>query len=182
MRNSLRTVLVALVLLAAGVIAEAQQAMNVPAIGFLRLTAPSTPRLEAFRHGLRELGYIDGQNIAIKYRYAEGRNDRLPDLAAELVRLKVKVIVAVGQAAVNAAKAATQTIPIVMVASGDPVDSGLIASLARPGENLTGLSIIDPEMAGKHMELLKETAPRIRRVAFFHDQAIHSPSLKQAEV
>jgi putative ABC transport system substrate-binding protein len=125
-----------------------------------------SPYLDTFRQGLRELGWVEGQNIVIDYRYAEGRFDRLPDLAAELVRLKVDIIVAVPTPAAVAAKKATETIPIVAISVGDPVGLGLIASLARPGGNLTGLSYsVGLEIAGKGLELLKETVPKVRRVA-----------------
>ncbi len=152
-----------------GLRAEAQQAKKVPRIGFLSAPASSTisARIEAFRQGLRELGYVEGQNIVIEYRYAEGKFERLPDLAAELVRLKVDVIVAAGGIqAIRAAKNATNTTPIVMTAAIDPVGDALIASLARPGGNITGLSLGGPELYGKRLELLKETVPKVSRVAF----------------
>jgi putative ABC transport system substrate-binding protein len=150
--------------------AEAQQTKKVPRIGFLSAPAPSTisARIEAFRQGLRELGYVEGQNIVIEYRYAEGKFDRLPDLAAELVRLKVDVIVAAGGIqAIRAAENATNTTPIVMTAAADPVGDALIASLARPGGNITGLSLGGPELYGKRLQLLKETVPKVSRVAVF---------------
>jgi len=131
-----------------------------------------SPLLDAFRQGLRELGWVEGQNIAIEYRFAEGRFDRLPDLAAELVRLKVDIIVAQPTPAAVAAKNATKTIPIVMISVGDPVGLGLIASLARPGGNVTGSSYsVGPEIAGKLLELLKETVPKVRRVAILWNPA-----------
>src|SRR5215475_12276594 len=144
MRKSLRTVLAAVVLLAAGVIAEAQQAGKAPRIGFLIGSSPAAiaARIEAFRQGLRDLGYVEGKNIVIEWRYAEGKLDRLPALAAELVRLKVDVIVTSGPLPTRAAKEATHTIPIVMAFDNDPVGSGVVASLARPGGNITGLSIL----------------------------------------
>ena len=156
------------VLLAAPRAAEAQPAGRVPRIGFLGTRSPSdtSPYLDAFRQGLRELGRVEGQNIVIDYRFAEGRFDRLSDLAAELVRLKVDIIVAATTPAAVAAKKATETIPIVAISVGDPVGLGLIASLARPGGNLTGLSYsVGLEIAGKGLELLKETVPKVRRVA-----------------
>ena len=139
-RRFLRTLSASL--LAAPLAADAQQAGKVPRIGFLSLTSPSDrpPLLDAFRQRLRELGWVEGQNIVIDYRYAEDRVDRLPDLAAELVRLKVDLIVSWGTQGVTAAKNATETIPIVMIAVRDPVGTGLIASLARPGGNVTGVS------------------------------------------
>ena len=146
--------------------AEAQQPQNVARIGFL--AAPSRSGMshltEAFVQGLREVGYVEGKNIAIEYRWADGTFERLPELAAELVRLKVDVIVAALTQASLAAKAATGTIPIVMVAVANPVDSGLIASLARPGANLTGTSVMNDEVVGKQLELLKEALPAISRV------------------
>ena len=164
------------VLLAAPLAADAQQAGKVPRIGFLRTTSPSDrPHLlDAFRQGLRELGWVEGQNIVIGYRFAEGRLDRLPDLAAELVRLKVDLIVSGGTQGVTAAKNATETIPIVMIAgSADPVGLGLIASLARPGGNITGVSysVGGLEILGKQLELLKETVPKIRRMAILSNAA-----------
>jgi putative ABC transport system substrate-binding protein len=162
-------------LLAAPLAAEAQQAGRVPRIGFLGPASPSnrSPGLDAFRQGLRELGWVEGQNIVIDYRLAEGRYDRLPALAAELARLKADIIVAVGTPGVAAAKKATETIPIVMIAgSADPVGLGLIASLARPGGNVTGLSFsAGPEIFGKGLELLKEIVPKVRRVAILSNPA-----------
>ena len=147
--------------------AAAQQAKKVPRIGFLGSVSPSTisARVEAFRQGLHELGYMEGKNIVIEYRYAEGKPDRLPALAAELVRLKVGVIVTAGPPSTRSAKQATATIPIVMAFDDDPVGSGFVASLARPGGNVTGLSALSPEISGKQLELLKEIAPKISRVA-----------------
>jgi putative ABC transport system substrate-binding protein len=156
------------VLVAAPFAADAQQAGKVPRIGFLgtRTLSDTSPLLDAFRQGLRELGWVEGQNIVIDYRFAEGRFDRLPDLAAELVRLKVAIIVAAPTPAAVAAKKATETIPIVAIALGDPVGIGLIASLAHPGGNVTGSSFsVGLEIAGKGLELLKETVPKVRRVA-----------------
>ncbi|HEV2056976.1 MAG TPA: ABC transporter substrate-binding protein [Methylomirabilota bacterium] len=144
-----------------------------------------SPFLDAFRQGLRELGWVEGQNIVIDYRFAEGRFDRLPDLAAELVRLKVDIIVAVSTPGVVAAKNATETIPIVMISVGDPVGLGLIASLARPGGNVTGLSYsAGLEIVGKQLELLKETVPKIRRVAILSNPAnpSHPPAIRELNV
>jgi len=158
-------------LLASRFPAEAQQTGNkVAIIGFLLAPARSavSESLDAFRQGLRELGYVEGQNIVIEYRYAEGKVDRLPDLAAELVRLKVDVIVAAGGlVAIKPAKNATSTIPIVFRATNDPVADVLTASLARPGGNITGLTTGGAELYGKRLELLKETVPRVSRVAVF---------------
>src|SRR5262249_61566847 len=138
-------------------------------IGFLYAGSPSgqLARAQAFRQGLRELGYVEGKNIVIEYRYAEGKFDRLPDLAADLVRLKVDVIVTSGPRPTRAAKEATVTIPIVMAQDTDPVGSGFVASLARPGGNITGLSTLASELDGKQLDLLKEIIPKLARVAVF---------------
>jgi putative ABC transport system substrate-binding protein len=155
------------VLIAVAVTAEAQQPKKVPRIGFLATVSPSTlsDRVEAFRQGLRELGYVEGKNIVIEWRYAEGKADRLPGLAAELVRLKVDIIVTSGPVPTRSAKTATSTIPIVMTNDPDPVANGFIASLARPGGNVTGLSALTSELSGKRLEFLKEIVPRLSRVA-----------------
>jgi ABC-type uncharacterized transport system substrate-binding protein len=152
-----------------GAVAQAQQSTNVPRIGRLGAGSPSSDsaRYEAFRQGLRELGYVEGKNIVIEWRYAEGKRDRLPALAAELVALKVEVIVTGGGGATRAAKEATSTIPIVMAQASDPVSDGFVASLARPGGNITGLSNFAPELSGKQLELLKEIVPNLSRVAVF---------------
>src|SRR5215475_11977123 len=150
--------------------AEAQQAgKRVPRIGYLdgAFLSANSERIEALRQGLRELGYVEGQDIAFEWRSAEGKADRLPGLAAELVRLKVDVIVTGGAGATRPAKAATSTIPIVMAQDSDPVGSGFAASLARPGGNVTGLSTLHPAVSAKRLEILKEAVPRLSRVAFF---------------
>ncbi len=148
--------------------AEAQQPQENPRIGFLGAPSPSTipVRLEAFRQGLRELGYVEGKNIVIYYRYAEGKLDRVPALAAELVRLKVDVIVTGGSAATRPAKEATITIPIVMAQDTDPVGNKFVASLARPGGNVTGLSSLTIELSTKRLEVLKDAVPKLARVGF----------------
>ena len=155
--------------------AEAQQPKKVPRIGYLSSSDPATEstRAEAIRLALRELGYIEGQNIAIEYRYAEGKLDRFPELAAELVRLKVDIIVvAGGDRTIRAAKNATKTIPIVMMGRWvDPVEAGLVESLARPGGNVTGLTNLARELGGKRLELLKEAVPKLARVAVLYDPA-----------
>jgi putative ABC transport system substrate-binding protein len=155
--------------------AAAQPAGKVPRVGYLIPGSHSDPQrqrlLEAFRQGLRELGYVEGQNIAIESRWAEGKHDRLPALAADLVRSKVDVIVAQSGAATQAAQQATRTIPIVMSLSNDPVGSGLVASLARPGGNVTGLTIMVPDLAGKQFQLLKEVVPKLSRVALLTNPA-----------
>jgi len=147
--------------------AEPQQTKKVPRIGFLSAASlsPLAARVEAFRQGLRELGYVEGKNIVIEWRSSGGRLDHVSELAAELVGLKVDVIVAAGPVDTRAAKEATNTIPIVMGFDTDPVASGFIASLARPGGNITGLSSLAPELSGKRLELLKEIIPKFSRVA-----------------
>jgi putative ABC transport system substrate-binding protein len=147
--------------------AQAQQPMKIPHIGVLIGASASAvvARTEAFRQGLRELGHIEGKNIVIEWRYAEGKPARLPALATELVRLKVDVIVTSGGTMTRAAKEATGVIPIVMAQDSDPVASGFIASLAHPGGNITGLSALSPELSGKRLELLKEIVPKLSRVA-----------------
>lgn len=159
----------ALSLLAGPLPAEAQQPAKVPRIGFLGALSPSalSARIDAFQQGLRELGYVEGKSLVIEYRWAERKSDRLPDLAVELVRLKVEVIVTPGSTATRAAKEATSTIPIVMARDTDPVANGFVDSLARPGGNITGLSTRAPELSGKRLELLKEVIPRLSRVAVF---------------
>jgi putative tryptophan/tyrosine transport system substrate-binding protein len=142
------------------------QPTKVSRIGYLSSASPSAgaSRIQAFHQGLREVGYVEGKNVVIEYRYAEGKLDRLPALAAELVRLKVDVIVTSAAVATRRAKETTVTIPIVMAQDGDPVGSGHVASLARPGGNITGLSSLSPEISGKRLELLKEIVPRLSRV------------------
>jgi putative tryptophan/tyrosine transport system substrate-binding protein len=148
---------------------EAQQQTKIPRIGFLVARSPSAnvDRIEAFRQGLRELGYVEGKNIVIEWRYAEGKLDRLPALAAELRGLKVDIIVSTGPTVTRAVKEATVTIPIVMTQDNDPVADGFVASLARPGGNITGLATLAPELSGKRLELLKEIVPTLARVAVF---------------
>jgi ABC-type uncharacterized transport system substrate-binding protein len=173
--------LVTALLLACIHLAEAQQAKKVPRIGYLTLTAsPRGP--EAFLQGLRELGYIEGQNIVIEPRHAADRAERLPDLAAELVRLNVDVIVAGASQSALAAKQATKTIPVVFHGVGDPVGQGLVASLARPGGNITGLASLSPEVGGKRLELLKEAVPTASRVAVVWNPTNSSNSLQVKEI
>ncbi len=157
----------ALVILAAPLVADAQQPPKIPRIGYLGGFSPSAgaPLLEAFRQGLRELGYVEGQNIFIDFRWAEGRPDRFPALAAELINLRVDVIVTYSNPAVTALQQATRTIPIVVASMGDPVASGFVASLARPGGNITGFSTLSEELGGKRVELLREAVPKVSRVA-----------------
>ena len=179
-------VALAVILAICGARAGAQQPTKVPRIGYLTVESPSafSTRAEAFRLGLRELGYVDGKNIVIEYRYAEGKLDRLPALAAELVRLKVDVIVTGGPAATRPANEATNTIPIVMARDPDPVGNGFVASLARPGRNITGLSTLSPELSGKRLELLKEIVPKLTRVAVLgtSTNASTAQSLRETEL
>jgi putative ABC transport system substrate-binding protein len=158
--------LVAVILLAVAVIVEAQEPARIHRIGILIASSASvySARVEALRQRLRKLGYVDGKNIVIEYRYAEGKRERLPDLVAELVRLKVDIIVTSGSANLPAKKASA-TIPIVFAGSADPVGTGLVSSLGRPGGNITGLSNMAPDLDGKRLELLKEAFPKVARVA-----------------
>jgi putative ABC transport system substrate-binding protein len=166
--------------------AQAQQPKKVPRIGYLSANDPASEsaRAEAIRLALRALGYIEGQNIATEYRYAEGKIDRVPELAAELVRLKVDVIVAAGGViTIRPAMNATKTIPIVMVGGGaDPVKEGLVESLARPGGNVTGTTRLGGELGGKRLELLKEAVPKLVRVAVLYDPAAPASVLEVKEV
>ncbi len=161
------TVVLALTLLASPLATEAQQAAKVARVGYLSINLAASPRQlhEAFRQGLRDLGYVEGRNVVIEYRDAEGKPERLPALAAELVALQVDVIVAPPTVAALAAKHATRTLPIVFFGSTDPVTSGLVTSLSRPGGNVTGLSGLSPEVVSKCLELLKQAVPGVSRVA-----------------
>ena len=174
------------VLQLAACLVDAQQPKKVPRIGFLGSTSFSgnPARREAFRQGLRELGYVEGKTIDVEWRFAEGKAERLPGLAAELVRLKVDVIVTGGSAVTRAAKAATLTIPIIMAQDNDPVGSGFVTSLAHPGGNITGLSTLAPELSGKQLELLKEIVPRLSRVAVLgtSTRAGNAQALKETEL
>jgi putative ABC transport system substrate-binding protein len=178
------SVVLTLGLLVSPLVAEAQQA-GVPRIGFLGAASASgyAPQLKAFRQGLRDLGYVEGKNIAIEYRWAEGNYARLPELAAELARLKVDVLVTHGVPGTWAAKRTTTTIPIVMALVGDAVTTGLVSSLARPGGNLTGASYLLPEITAKRLDLLKEAVPRIARVAILlnPDNPMSGPILQAVD-
>ena len=169
-----------------GAAAAAQQPTKVSRIGYLSSgdAASSSARAEGIRLALRELGYVDGQNIAVEYRYGEGKNDRLPELAAELVRLKVDIIVVQGGTpAVRAAKNATKTIPIVMVGTGsDPVERGVVESLARPGGNVTGITNLTRDLGGKRLELFQEAVPKVARVAVLHETASPVTPIELKEV
>jgi putative tryptophan/tyrosine transport system substrate-binding protein len=172
-------------LLALCIPAHAQQPAKVPRIGVLWLYSPTiaSPFAEAFRQGLRGLGYVEGQNIALEERWAEGRFDRLPSLAAELVRLNVDIIVTTSTPGAQAGQQATKSIPIVLTLVSDPVESGLVGSLARPGGNVTGLSLMHPDLTGKRLELLKEVIPKLSRVAVLSNSAnpIIPPLLRETE-
>lgn len=149
-----------------GTIAQAQQSGKIPHVGILFIGGRDQPHLEEFKQGLRERGYSEGKNIVLDYRYAEGKVDRLPALATELVQLKVDVIVTTSGNSARAAAQATKTIPIVLTTGADPVKSGLADGLAKPGHNVTGLSIIEEDLSGKRVEILKETFPRMTRLAY----------------
>jgi putative ABC transport system substrate-binding protein len=177
----------AIILMLAGSVAsaEAQETKKLPRIGYLSSSSPSSAAasIDAFRQGLRDLGYVEGKNILIEYRHADGKLDRLPALAGELVGLKVDLIVASGGATlVEAARKATATIPIVMTSSADPVGSGLVASLARPGGNVTGLSSLNTELGDKRLELLKEVVPSLARVGILGGRETQGDSRQMKEI
>jgi putative ABC transport system substrate-binding protein len=159
-----RLIAIAVALMVGAALASAQQPQTIPRVGILFIGGRDQPHLEAFKQGLRERGYVEGKNIALEYRYAEGREERLPELAAELVQVKVDVIVVTADISAQAAQRATKTIPIV-VTTGDPVTWGLADSLAKPGGNVTGLSVLLADLSGKRVEILKETFPKLTRVA-----------------
>ena len=168
------SILVAAIVLAVEVTADAQQPKKIPRIGILFIGSRDQPHLPAFKQGLRERGYTEGKDIILEYRYAEGRYDRLPELASELARMKVDVIVTTSSISARAARKATNTIPIVMT-TGNPIEQGLAASLAKPGGNVTGLTVMLAEMSGKRVEILKETLPKMRRLA-----VLWAPSQREA--
>jgi ABC-type uncharacterized transport system substrate-binding protein len=186
MKKKITVLILCAMLFALCSFAEAQQSTKVPRIGYLTgtLSSANSARREAFRQGLRELGYVEGKNIIIEWRSAEEKLDRFPALAAELVRLKVDIIVTGGSSPTRAAKEATTTIPIVMSNDNDPVGNGFVASLARPGGNITGLSTLAPELSGKRLELLKETVPKLSRMAVFgtSTQPGNAQLLKEVEL
>ena len=183
MRKKVIPLALSVLLLTVSFPATAQQPKKVPRIGVLLPNQPSvSPQLvKAFHQGLRELGYVEGRNIVIESRFGEGKSDRYPDLAAELVQLRVDVIVTASTPAIEVVKNATSAIPIVMAASADPVGSGLIASLDHPGGNITGLTMLSPELSGKRLELLKETVPRISRVAILWNPTNRSSAVSWRE-
>jgi putative tryptophan/tyrosine transport system substrate-binding protein len=178
--------LLVVVQLAGAIRANAQQPTKIPRVGFLTTTslAAVSARVEAFQQGLRDLGYVEGKNIVIELRSAEGKADRLPELAAELVRLNVDIIVTAGATDTKVVKKATNTIPIVFAQDGDPIANGFVASLARPGGNITGLSTLAPEISGKQLELLREIIPKLTRVAVFgtSTRVGNEQSLKEIEL
>jgi putative ABC transport system substrate-binding protein len=181
MNRNIFSVALCVLFLALGVSAEAQQPKKVPRIGYLASIGAAPNK--AFLQGLHDLGYVEGKNIFIEFRTTEGKSERLPKLAAELVRLKVDVIVADNSGEVRAAKNATATIPIVMRAVADPIALGLVASLAHPGGNITGIAALAPELSGKRLELLKEVIPELSRVAFFIPPVkAFRTSIKETEV
>src|ERR1043166_8336203 len=186
MKNKITTLALSALFFALCSSAWAQQATKVPRIGYLTAQSPLSvaARVEAFRQGLRELGYVEGKNIIIEWRYAEGKLDRSPGLAAELIGLKVDVIVSGGPQTSRVAKKATATIPIVMGFDNDPVGNGFVSSLARPGGNITGLSSLAPEISGKQLELLKEIVPKLSRVAVFENsnEPANPQSVKEIEL
>ena len=190
MKNRIATFVLTTLLLALGLPAGAQQAKGVAKIGYLSRDlhpadsrAPAPRNLEAFQQGLRDLGYVEGKNIIIEYRYSDGRNERMPALAEELVRLKVEMIVADSIASARAAKKVTSTIPIVMASVGDPIVAGLASSLARPGGNITGTTDYSAALLGKRLELLKEVVPKVSRFAFLNDvsSAASKPIFKDGQ-
>ncbi|HTL55457.1 MAG TPA: ABC transporter substrate-binding protein [Candidatus Limnocylindrales bacterium] len=182
-KTALGSILFAGAMLAVAVIVEAQQPKKIPRIGYLAGNLTTiTYRIDAFRQGLRQLGYAEGKDIVIESRSAEGKLDRLNELAAELVRLKVNVIVTGGAPPTRAAKAATATIPIVMTQDPDPVGNGFIASLAHPGGNITGLSNLAPETSGKQLELLKEIVPKLSRIAVLWTSTVPGHPLQLREI
>ena len=171
MRKEIIPIALSAMLFAFSASAEAQQPTKMPRIGYLAGGDPTSagPSVEAFRQGLRELGYVEGKNILVEYRYAEGRQDRAPSLVSELVQLKVEVLVVIFLGGTRAAKEATKTIPIVMVVAVDPVAAGIVDSMARPGGNITGLATLQRDLSGKRLELLTEVVPGISRVGVLWD-------------
>jgi putative tryptophan/tyrosine transport system substrate-binding protein len=176
---------IAFVLVVTGVVADAQQPKKAPRIGYLSSfgVARESARSKAIRLALGELGYVEGQNIAVEYRYAEGKRDRFPELAAELVHLKVDIILVSTGRLTQAAKDATKTIPIVMIGlPADPIELGFVASLARPGGNITGITTLSRELGGKRLELLKEAVPKVSRIAVVYEPATPAAVLEVQEI
>ena len=184
MTNKIMGLALCSLLLAPCFAAEAQQPAKIPRIGYLNASSASSAssRVEAFRRGMHELGYVEGKNVVIEYRFAEGNLDRLRQLTAELVQLKVDIIVSGGPTVTRPAKEATSTIPIVMGFDDDPVGAGFVASLARPGGNITGLSTLAPEISGKQLEILKEIVTKLSRVAVLGSSTRSATSLSLKEM
>jgi putative tryptophan/tyrosine transport system substrate-binding protein len=183
MKNILRFIAIAVMLMGFGVLAEPQQPAKISRMGLLTwAAAPPPSSTTPFEQGLRQLGYVEGQNMAIERRYANGQMDRLPELAVDLVRLPLDVILTQSFPAALAAKQATSTIPIVVMGAGDPVSTGLVASFARPGGNITGVSALETELSGKRLELLKEAFPKLSRVAVLWNAADFGMTLKFREI
>ena len=183
MKNKITVLTLCAMLFALSLPADAQQPGKIPRIGYISGTGSASdpgPYVEALRQGLRDLGYIEGKNIVIEYRGAEGKLDRIPSLVNELVQLKVDVLVVPILSAARAAKHATKTIPVIMV-TGDPVATGLVDSLARPGGNLTGFATLTPNLSGKRLELLKEVVPRLSRVGVLRNPDEQTPAFKEYE-
>jgi putative ABC transport system substrate-binding protein len=180
-----RLSVIAFVLVVVGAVAQAQQPNKIPRVVFLSVQPPSflSARFDAFRHGVRELGYTEGKNVVIEYLHGDGSQDRLPAVMAEIIRRQTDVIVTGGSQATRAAKQGTSTIPIVMAQDNDPLGAGFVASLARPGGNVTGLANLTAELTGKQLELLKEILPKLSRLAVFSDETEpgNPRSLKEAE-
>src|SRR5690242_13461081 len=170
--------------LGAPLLSFAQQPGKIPRIGYLAPTSSvvASSQSEAFREALRELGYTDGKNVVIEWRYADGRSERLPELAIELVRLKVDVIVTQSAPAIRAVQQATKVIPIIMANVGDPIAQGFVATLAHPGGNITGFTNLSPDLGTKRLEILKEVSPKIFRVAIFQNALQHGPATKEMEI
>jgi putative tryptophan/tyrosine transport system substrate-binding protein len=182
-KDGVLSILFVVVLLAVGVIAEAQQPKKIARIGYLFASTPAATALniEAFRQGMRELGHVEGKTFVLELRYGEARAERFPQIARELVGLKLDMIVAATDVVIAAVKRETQTIPIVMASSNDPVATGLVTSLARPGGNVTGLSLISPELSGKRLEVLREAVPGLSRVAFLWNPDVRGAVLDYRE-
>jgi putative ABC transport system substrate-binding protein len=186
MKSKIITIALRALLVALSFPVQAQQPTKIPRIAYLAGSSPSamSARTDAFRQGLRELGYVEGKTIVVEWRFGEGKADRVPSLVAELVRLKVNVIVTGGSRVTRVAKQATSTIPIVMAQDNDPVANGFVASLAQPGGNITGLATLRPELSGKQLELLKEIIPKLSHVAFFGTSTMpgNAQALKETEM
>jgi putative tryptophan/tyrosine transport system substrate-binding protein len=184
MKKSFFCIVLCALLLALCVCVDAQQPKKIPRIGYVRgVGTPSTPapNVEAFRQGLRDLGYVEGKNIVIEFRYAEGNRERIPSLVAELIQLNVDVLISADDPTIRAAKEATKTVPIVMLVNIDPVATGLVESLARPGGNVTGISRLTRELSGKRLELLKEAVPGLSRVSILWDAASEGSNISFKE-